>query len=1152
MKMCFQKYNAYMIGYFAYQSCRIDSFVNEYPNLFCKENPLSKTTFYIVENREMGEWLKRYLADKFGSILGLRILKTDQALQRFSAWYMGPYSDTAAKTLLSGREIRLAIYKAVEELLEEGASSFDPIRSYLAKAPHGGKSEWLWQFAGLLADAFDFYDMNFPGQWEGLEAEWQHQLWKRIFHAELPYSSLGSKLSEIAASGRMSNREPARIVVLLPKLLGEPAIRFFQHMGKEHEIHHLLLMPAWKKNPAQIFVFNNSRPARHMALLCGQKTRPKSVPVKDEIGRGKTLLERLRESLGNDGSVQGGAICDDGSLGIHAVYGPRREIEVLKNLILAALRDDEKLAPAEIAVLAPDISVYASYIETVFPSQGDNSEKRGDHLEYEIMDLPTRALAPYSRAFQVLTSLPGSRFGRGALLSLFDNPCFEPTSGQSELASEWKKFVRELHVRWGSSEEHRREEDASDLKTGTWSSAFERLLAAYYHDEDDGLDLLPARYFGDTDTRAAGQLIDVIHSLDAQLRGLSKESLSLAEWVDRWRGIAKEWLVPQPNSEDTLHINRGLGELNTLSKKLDNFSDFSNQLIPWPVFFALLNELCFPGRIHQGRSSGRGIVCASIRSLRCIPFRRVYLLGMNEGAWPSGEIFPGFDLRNTMKNYEDLSREAEDRLCFLEVFFAARDSVSLIYSGRDSEFGNELSPAAPVVELMEHLGEGARSLVKEHPPAPYHFCSPSAGDSGGNGPSGVGEGDGGVGKSRKRRQIDSSLPQHLAMARSLYEKKMRPAPPREALPLEKPDIVDWQALVKFLRNPVDYFYRRRMGVSRPETPDDRDEYDVLEPDYLEWWKWRSNAVLESPDSLSSVSALIDGFRNQIRREGSVLNSLIGELQIERWLKESESLASGLKTLGRLELPFRCRFSLENSLRPHQFIRAIEAGSRIRPMPEEELCFPAPQVGGGEAIQVTGIIGGLRLLPEESDGSVWTMLDFVDAGKIGSKHNLHTWAAALMIGSALGTGGPRELRVFRLGRGAKRPRRYFFCEDSFEEEKDSILMMNPKKLLETLLEVFWAGQRAPIPLYPELVDEMAELDRKALKAAAKNGLESREGSLVSLAEKAWDKLINPGEHTPKRVRDCWCRKNFLGSPDFTSEIFARAWKELYLGGGLLPA
>ena len=271
-------------------------------------------------------------------------------------------------------------------------------------------------------------------------------------------------------------------------------------MGKEHEVHHLFIMPMWTKEPIQPFVFNNSRPAQRMALFCRrlEETRFEALLAKDRNGTGKILLERLRESLKNDGPVQG-AILDDGSLGIHNVCGPRREIEVLKTLILAALRDDESLAPSEIAVLAPNISSYAPYIETIFPSVDD-----ADHLGYELMDMPTRFLAPYSMAFKTLTSLPGSNFSRHTLLSLFDNPCFAPTTGQSELATEWKNIVQELHVRWGSTAEHRREEGASDVGTGTWESAFERLLAAYYYDEDDSSDSFPARYFSDTDTKSAG------------------------------------------------------------------------------------------------------------------------------------------------------------------------------------------------------------------------------------------------------------------------------------------------------------------------------------------------------------------------------------------------------------------------------------------------------------------------------------------------------------------------------------------------------------------------------------------------------------------------------------------------------------------------
>jgi len=1177
-----------MTGYFVYQSCRIDSFVNEHPELFRQENSLSEPTCYVVKNREMGEWLKRHLADRFGVVLGLRILEFDQAMEKFNAWYANSvsrgngtnlYSNAAtatdsteavgvtAKALLSRSEMKLAIYKALGELIVKEAASFKSILAYLAKAPHGGESEWLWQFADSVVDAFIFYDLNFPRQWEESKTTWQHSLWRRIFHSGLPYSSLGGELSEIVSSEGASNRNSARIVILLPGLLSEPVLRFIQHMGREHEVHHLLVMPMWAREPIRTFVFNNSRPARRMILLCRRLgvTGFESIHAKEREGNGKTLLGRLRESLWDDGPVQG-AILDDDSFGIHDVCGPRREIEVLKNLILAALRDDESLAPAEIAVLAPDISSYAPYIETVFPSVDDEPWESVDHLGYELMDMPARALAPYSMAFKTLTSLPGSRFGRYALLSLFDNPCFAPTAGQPELATEWKNMVQELHVRWGSTAEHRREEGASDVKTGSWESAFERLLAAYYHDEDDSSNLLPARYFGDTDTEGAGQLIYVIRSLDVQLRRLHKKVLPLTEWADCWLKITREWLVAQSDSEDELRIQRALGKLVASSKRLDDFSDFSNQAIPWPVFSVLLEEQCFPSHIHHSYGSGRGVICASIRNLRCIPFRRIYILGMSEGAWPPRQVLPGFDLRNTMDNHDDFSREADDRLCFLEVFFSASDNVSVLYTGRDSELGNRLSPSAPIVELMEHLGSGATRLLRRHPLAPYHPSKHhSSGKSDRTGSANVSRGNDGRTRALKRKsRIDSSLPQHLALAQSFHEKRQRPAPPSTILlpPSRESDSVDWQALVAFLRNPVKYFYHRRMGVARPEAPSDFGEYDVLEPDYLEWWNWCRDAVLKNPEILSSATALVDGFRDYIRREGSVSNTLVGELKAEQWLEESEALGSSLEALQskglELEPPFRCRFSPEFDYR-HQsdrLIRATEAGGRIQPLPGEELLLPAPQVGEGHTLRITGLIGGLRLPSGIGDGAAWTILDFAGAREPGSKHNLRTWIAALIIGGSLGSRGPGELRVFRLGRGIEGVRRYFFHVEEFkahqaERGQDSILMENPRGLLETLLELFQAGQRAPIPLYPDLADSIARMRKKRLNVLAEDDLNDGEGCLVKLAEKAWNELITSKWRSSNAVRSCYYRRYLLGPPDFTSKAFARAWEELYFKGGLLP-
>lgn len=1182
-KIYFRDYDKHMAGYFVYQSCRIDTFVNEYPNLFRQENFLTIPTYYVVKNNEMGEWLKRHLANRFGAVLGLRVLEVDQAIREFSDWYASSDShrrviredrrdlysnsktitavdkstakeaDTANKVLLSRSEMKLVIYKALEEFLKEEAASFKTIRAYLAKAPQGEESEWLWYLAGSVADAFIFYDSNLSGQWE--DSAWQLLLWKRIFRAGLSYSSPGSRLSEIVTSERVSKEDSVRIVILLPGLLGEQVLRFIRHMGREHEVHHLLIMPIWSREPTRAFVFNNSRSARHMALLCGRLGAAKfeTIPAKGKDGA--TVLERLRKSLRDDEPVRG-ALLDDGSLGIHSVCGPRREIEVLKKLILTALREDDTLAPAEIAVLAPDISSYAPYIETVFPSV--ESRKRGDHLEYELMDMPARVLAPYPMAFKTLASLPGSRFGRHTLLSLFDNPCFAPTAGQSELASEWKDIVRELHVRWGSTVEHRREEDAFDLETGTWESAFERLLAAYYHEEDDSSDLIPARYFSDTDTQSAGKLIYVIRTLDVQLRQLHKKALPLEEWADCWLKVTEDWLVAQPGSGDELSIRRGLEKLIELSKRLNGFSDFSNRTIPWPVFSVLLDELCFPSNIHHSYSSGRGVVCASIRNLRCIPFRRIYMLGMNEGAWPPRRVLPGFDFRNIMEDYENLSREAEDRLCFLEVLFSAGDNASLLYTGRDSEFGTRLSPAAPIVELMEHLGEGAQALLRSHPLAPYHpsclrpFEKINRTEFLG----------GAIGEDEKARisegesEIDSFFPRHLTLARSLHEEKGRTEPPSAILPLpaRESDSIDWQVLAKFLRNPVEHFYRERMEVAWPEMPNDLDEYDVLEPNHLKWWSWCRNAVLENPEILSSAAELVDGFRNYIRREGSVSNSTVSELQAEQWLEESELLISSLEDLKSKELelglPFRCRFLPEIDY-PHRTDQLVtETDRKIKPVPGEELLLPAPRVEGERVLRIAGLIEGLRLPSEESDGSVWTMLEFASARKLGSKNNLRTWIAALMISDALGSKGPRELRVFYLGRGEKRLRRYFFETHSSANEQDSILMMNSKEMLRVLLEVFWAGQKAPLPLYPDLADEIAKLSRKRPNAVEENGDVERKGLFLRFAEKAWNELVTSNWGT-NVVQSCYYRKNFLGSPDFTSRAFFRGWEELYFKGGLLP-
>ncbi len=1130
-----------MSGYFLYQSSSLESFPGRFPELFLQETPLDPPVYTVVQNTGLGEWLVRYLAQLRTAVMGPRILMPEQALRKFAERYptakriLAIDDSPKRRGLLFMDGMKLTVFKALSEVLRDSDPVFAPLRQYLGDT-RDGIGERLWQLADALAGIFYHYGMNclpLVESWEQdraysgilstdeLSEAWQRRLWQRIFHKDAPYTHLSRVLSEIMDSGESckppASNPPARILLFGSMFLGETGLRFFRYLAGDFDVHHFLLTPSRafcnvpgtglgelfeQSGVTQPFLRDNGRLSAGFADLLPKLDTGPADEHWANPGEPGTLLHRLRGSFIDDAALKG-PVTDDGSLAIHNVTGSRREVEILKDRILEALRNDDTLAPTQIGVLAPDISRFAPYIETVFPS----------HLTFNITDLPTRSEAPYPSAFRLLAELPGSRFGRGTLIRLFSNPCFSPTGRDSGLAAEWRLIVENLHIRWGVDSEHRLAEGAADGRTGSWETAFERLLAGYYFEEGDDTGILPAFLSGDGDADNAGKLMFVIRALDDELRDLNSRERSLKDWTLLWESIAGRWLKPrregiesEDDERDRLRIKGAIRDLMALSEDVGELADFKDGTIPWTVFSSLLDEMTNPTGGRRGRYLARGITCASLKPMRAIPFRRIYILGMDEGAWPGREYLTGFDLRDRVPKSIDLSRESVDRFAFLEILFSASDHVSFFYTGRDPERGDPLSPAVPLAELCEHLGEGAEILTRRHPLNPFDPRALT-----GEGP------------------LATSSPQALALAESLYRGLAKPSDYINPLPQkEAVESIDWRDLVRFLRNPVEHFYLRRIGAAREPNEGDTVEDDVLEAEFLDWWLWKNRHIAEAPETLRRPDLLVESFRERLRLEAAVADTPAGMLQAESWLEDAESLAAGLDRLidDGLDIgePFSCRFVSGNQLPP---VLAEPRPGSIVNLPAPGLLLP-----DGGMQQITGTLDGLRLLRSgaNTEAEVWTLLDFISGRRVNFKHMLRTWVAALMIAASLGEKGPKELRVFRLS-GTELPAgRYRF---------GSGVLNNPSRILGSLVNIYSNGESAPLSLYPELADKLAAMDKK----------EPVGNRLAAAAAEAWNGIVTNTRATSSTVRDCYFRRRYLESPDFESENFRRAWEDLYRNGGI---
>ena len=1116
-----------MPGYHLHLDANLGTFPQSHGELFLSPSPLDEPVRVVVQNAGLGAWLKRALAQSQKTVMGMNILMPEMALRDFSSGYPSVrklLGENPQRGLLFMDGMKLATLKAVEEILEGEDSLFAPIRAYLGEE----RGMRLWQFSDALAGIFYHYGMNclelvecwdqgraypVPNERLGRAEEWQRALWQRIFHDQAPYVHLSRVLMEAMASDEPYDGPSGPVMLFGSMFLGETGLKFFRHLAKTLDIHHFVLSPSKVYRPdsaakAQLpFLEYNGGLSAGFASLIPQLDAivHQGEQEQAEETDSSLVLHRLRWSLYHDAPFDGDVV-DDGSLTFLDAGSPRREVEILKDRIMTALKEDAGLAPTQIGVLAPDIGTYAPFIETVFPGLREDGR---DALPYNLADLPSRDLAPYPAAFALLAELPGSRFGRVQMGQLFSNPCFAPLCGKSDVAEFWKELMDRAHVRWGTDEFQRQEEGAVDLKTGSWEMAFERLLSGYCFDEGDLTTLLPLNLAGDGEADIAGELMRTLRGLSADFQGLEKQRRSLRDWILYWEIRMERWLAPRKEGEgaedderDRLTAKASVRDLMALVDDLANLNDFEDDTLPWPAFRSMLLETAGKASGKRGRYLARGVTCSSLKPMRAIPFRRIYVLGMSEGAWPGREFLTGFDLRDLVPKSIDLSRESVDRFAILEILFSAQEHLSLSYCGRDVERGEAVAPASPVLELMDHLGEDAQRLIHRHPLAPFDSQALT-----GEGP----------------LATISQEAASMAQSRSLHFPQSA-----QALPLDDPEIeeLDWQELVAFLRNPLRHFYKGMLHAPLWEEEVDEGEEDVLEANPFDWWLWRRAHSEGDLSEFLHHEQMIESFAQQLDLDGAVAQTPARLLQQRRFAQDAQATAQCLEQMVGEGLDI---------VRTHRV--GLRRWGDDSPALDGEIPVSAPvvEMADGRKIRVVGSIDGFRRL----HGKDWARVDFVSGKKASTRHNIPSWVAVLVAAVALGEEKPQTVQTLRLGPHNIGPRTYVLPGGT---AAGATVLARPQETLQHLVEAYFAGSVCPLPLYPDFAEGMAAALTKAKKAGV-------EWDFAVQGARLWERLVTDRYNPFSTLRVCPYRRNFYGTPSF-DDVLERSWEQVYVQGGLL--
>ncbi|MET3134103.1 exodeoxyribonuclease V gamma subunit [Oxalobacteraceae bacterium GrIS 1.11] len=881
-----------------------------------RQNPLAplETDIFLVQSNGVAEWLKIALAEEMGVCAATRIALPARLLWESYRGMLGrervPSRSPFDKGPLTWRLMRL-----LPTLLAEPA--FAPLRYFLAD----GDAERRLQLAERLADLFDQYQVyraDWLDDWaagvdqlrkaggEAIalrpEQRWQAQLWRAVIASVAPQQRAsgratihGEFLGAIARGEAPAGRLPRRIVLFGVSALPYQSLQALAALAAHTQV--LLAVP----NPCQFYWGDiiegrellraaqrrqRQRKDRDLADIPLEELHAHSHPLLASWGRQGRDFIRMLDEFDNDTAgrtdnlridlfsedagvtllqqVQA-AIRElrplheheratpephDRSIEFHLAHSVQREVEVLHDQLLSMFAAGAGLRPREVVVMVPDIDTFTAAIHAVF---GQHKRSDARFIPFEIGDVKDRSVNPLLVALEWLLRLPQQRCRQSEVRDLLDVPALAARFGLNDddlpTLGAW---IEGAGVRWGLDQAHR-----SGLGLGAageqnaWIFGVRRMLLGYASGHGASFaGIEPYAEVGGLDAALAGSLAQLVEAL-LHWRAALAQARTPAEWGVQARALLAAFFKAGDEGERLT--------LAQLEQALQGWLEICDSAaFAEPVPLAVLREawlgaLDEPTLNHQFVSGG--VTFCTLMPMRAVPFRVVCLLGMNDGDFPRRAPKADFDLLALagMARPGDRSRRDDDRYLMLEALLAARDKLYISWVGRNVRDNSTQPPSVLVAQLRDYLAAGwtldLAALSTGHALQPFSRKYFEAGGLA----TYAGEWRAAHGATSL---VEAALPR--------YE-------------LEADFRLKLSELASFVRQPVKYFFRRRLSVTFSDAlPAGADEepfaLNALERYLLE------DTLLDdasAPEPLSEVRAGLEARAQRLAREGVLPIGLMG-------------------------------------------------------------------------------------------------------------------------------------------------------------------------------------------------------------------------------------------------------------------------------------
>ena len=876
-----------------FTSNRVDDLVETLADRLEQDvRPPLEDALVLVQSRGLSRYLELSLCKRHGISAGLRMPFLGSWLQSLPRQQQGATMDANDRDPWSRDALTLRIFRLLAD--PALASELEAAAVYVRNDSTHQKRLHLAQ---ALAQRFDDYQVYRPDLLLGFargtcpdqpHARWQQRLWRRLLderNDDVGAHRIAS-LTKLLTNKPEWLELPTRVSVFGVTAIA-PAFLDLLALVKQH-----CNVDLYVQRPTTEFFSDLKRSRRGPqpegpALLrnLGGQCREffdqlqdredrdlEHEPLEGEDPGTDRLLHALQSDILNlrDRRSGGDAVplalrADDASLTVHSAHGTLREMEILRDQLLARFASDRSLTPADVLVLLPDVDAYAPYVHAAFaPVQRLFRTTTADRS-------PADSL-PLASAFLSVFALSGSRYTAGDVLQLLEDDAllrrFDIARAQ---LPQLRDLIDKAKIRWGIDGEQREEDLGLPIfEENSWKLGLRRLALGAATGDADGLVLGVAPASDATMARATliGSFLamfDAVAQTAKQLAGVRP----LSTWATDIDEAIRRLFAPQSKAERAAmeSLRAATQKMRTLADAIggEPLSLSSKAVAEW-----LRSQLDDKGE-GRGFLSG-SLTFASMRPMRSVPMRVIAVCGLHDGSFPRSADKQEFDLMQHQRRVGDRNKREDDRQLFLDALLAARDAVVLTYVGRSAKDNSEHSPSPVLEELLDHVDAAftppdgyasARKFVHvEHPLQAF-----------------------------SSRYGASSDPRLFTYAEDRANDE---TPPRAATRDEATQgtpTIELNDLLAFWKEPQETYCKRTLGVSYPRKVNDESDSEPFSMHSLDRYQLLHDAIEQSLET--QETACVDPAE---RQRGSVPPGPLGQIELDAMSRDAEAFAERVRSL----------------------------------------------------------------------------------------------------------------------------------------------------------------------------------------------------------------------------------------------------------------